>query len=483
MKKARRVKAAQPKPPKTARPKSVAKARSKRRAKAKARVASDAKKAVKAQAQAVKDTKAAQTQAEKEAQRRARSEARIAKGGKVKPISYTARRREGKNEIKSTAGIDAPGKPPYHVPSMATIRETNACTADFEAVSFFSGCGGSSLGYKMAGFRVLWANEFIPAAQDTYRANHPDTILDPRDIREIRPEDVLEAIGKERGELDLLDGSPPCASFSSSGKREKGWGRVREYSGTKQRTDDLFDHYIRMVDGIRPKVFVAENVPFLAQGTAVGHYKSIVDRLRGLGYNAKAKILDASWLGVPHRRKRLILVGVRNDIPWQPAFPQPLPYRYSAREAWAGVPSGEKVFCDKYSVGRYWHEIKPGEEHPRRFNLQRMSFDEIAPTVTQFMGNAQGQVKFGANIMHPDECRYPTIPEVKRLCSFPDDFVLTGTFAQQWERLGRAVPPVMMFFVANAIRGHVLIPHRDAFKPFDIADLEAAHDDPPTTLP
>jgi hypothetical protein len=78
----------------------------------------------------------------------------------------------------------------------------------------------------MAGFRVLYANEFIPAAQDSYRANAADyTFLDARDIRTVQPHDILEKIGLAPGELDLFDGSPPCASFSTAGKREAGWLR------------------------------------------------------------------------------------------------------------------------------------------------------------------------------------------------------------------------------------------------------------------
>lgn len=118
-------------------------------------------------------------------------------------------------------------KPPYSVPSMKTIARMP--WNGFKVVSTFSGCGGSSLGYKMAGYRVLWANEFIPAAQETYEANHPNTILDKRDIRTIQPQDILNATGLRRGELDLFDGSPPCASFSMAGIREEGWGKVKKY--------------------------------------------------------------------------------------------------------------------------------------------------------------------------------------------------------------------------------------------------------------
>ena len=108
-------------------------------------------------------------------------------------------------------------KPPYRVPSMAEIAALPK--NGFRAVSTFSGCGGSALGYRMAGFDLLWANEFVPAAQETYRANHPGTILDCRDIRQVKAEEILAAIKMEPGELDLFDGSPPCASPSPSSSR------------------------------------------------------------------------------------------------------------------------------------------------------------------------------------------------------------------------------------------------------------------------
>ena len=106
---------------------------------------------------------------------------------------------------------------------MAQIREIpwNGLTV----ASTFSGAGGSSLGYRMAGYRVLYANEFVKLARDTYRANAADyTVIDESDIRELAPDDILSAIDFAPRELDLLDGSPPCASFSTAGKRHKHWG-------------------------------------------------------------------------------------------------------------------------------------------------------------------------------------------------------------------------------------------------------------------
>jgi DNA (cytosine-5)-methyltransferase 1 len=381
-------------------------------------------------------------------------------------------------------------RPPYRVPTMAEIRAMP--WNGYKVASTFSGGGGSSTGYKMAGFRVVWASEFIPAAQETYRANHPDTILDARDIRTVTAADVLRATGLREGELDLFDGSPPCASFSTAGKREAGWGTVKNYSDTKQRTDDLFFEFSRLLRGLRPKVFVAENVSGLVKGTAKGYFKLILADLKDAGYRVEAKVLDAQWLGVPQARQRLIFVGVRDDLRVAPAHPGPLPYRYSVRDALPWLTSvvhdtsgdfgaGEVINrpspantngvnsinslhfkalgaavetesdISRYAIGREWDNLKPGEQSDKFFSLVRPSLNEPSPCVTQLGGNASV-----AGVTHPTERRKFSIAELKRICGFPDDYVLTGSYAQQWERCGRAVPPVMMMRIAATIRDRVL---------------------------
>lgn len=328
----------------------------------------------------------------------------------------------------------------------------------FRVAGTFSGAGGSTCGYRMAGFRVMYANEFIPAAYQTYRKNHPSSVVDPRDIRQVRPADVCEAAGVRPGELDLLDGSPPCAAFSTAGKRERGWGQVKRYSDTYQRVDDLFFEYARLLEGIQPKTFVAENVSGLVKGTAKGYFKAILQRLRACGYQVEARLLNSVWLGVPQARERIIFVGVRNDLGIAPAFPDPLPYTYTVRDAFDGAPEGRKHFIKPglKTLFLYYHTA-PGdsmsEAHGRYYGNAatwhshvRLSWDKPSPTVLQAK----------AQIYHPEEARPLTIPEVKRVCSFPDDYVLTGSYGQQWERCGRSVPPVMMSHIAAAIRDKVL---------------------------
>jgi len=427
-------------------------------------------------------------------------------------------------------------KPPYRVPSMAEIA--GLPWNGFKVASTFSGCGGSSLGYRMAGFKVVWASEFIDSARESYAANKSaTTILDGRDIRLVKASEILDATGLRQGELDLLDGSPPCASFSTAGKREKGWGKVKKYSDKAQRTDDLFFEFARLLEGLQPKTFVAENVSGLVKGTAKGYFLEILAKLKSCGYRVSCKVLDAQWLGVPQARQRTIFVGVRNDLGLDPVHPKPLPYRYSIRDALPWINSVEsginpdtgarsgfgvsqhsaddpsptvmahgmngkgkhqtvveatagfklkavhdtgspdpsfshgevtdrpspcvttkpQLFIEKeadisrFAIGKEWDNIGPGGQSEKYFQLVRPDQDGPCPTIT-----AAGGAGSIAGVTHPTERRKFSIAELRRICGFPDDFILAGSYAQQWERLGRAVPPVMMSHVAAAIRDQIL---------------------------
>jgi DNA (cytosine-5)-methyltransferase 1 len=373
-------------------------------------------------------------------------------------------------------------KLPYYVPLMREIRRVkpNGLTV----VSTFAGAGGSSLGYRMAGFSVLWVNEFVEAAREVYRLNcEAGTIVDGRDIRDVKAEDILEATKLEAGDLDVLDGSPPCASFSTAGKREKSWGKVATYSDTKQRSDDLFFEFVRIRDGLMPKVFVAENVSGLVKGKAKGYFFEILAALKRGDYSVRARMLDAQWLGVPQVRQRVFFIGVRRDLGIEPTFPDPLPHRYALKDAvpWlrgVGIKGGVKQASEPaptvlthgrrgteseftaidgdispYAIGKEWDKLRPGQESRKYFQLQRNHPDRPTGTVTAEGGNASI-----ASITHPFERRKFSIEELRRICGFPDDFKLAGTYAQQWERLGRAVPPPMMKAIAERLRDGVLLP-------------------------
>lgn len=342
----------------------------------------------------------------------------------------------------------------------------------FRVVSTFSGCGGSCLGYRMAGFRVLWANEFVPAAQDSYRANMASgSILDTRDIRAVQPADILKATGLSEGELDLFDGSPPCQAFSTAGKRHKGWGQAKKYEhGASQCNETLFGEYVRILRGLMPRVFVAENVSGLMKGTAKGMFLQILAALKGCGYRVTCRVLDAQWLGVPQQRQRTIFVGVREDLKRDPVHPTPLPYRYSVRDAlpWIlsmATHSGyKKTTTSAASAASAAICASGGSEHLSGFVESEIIVgnDEFeskwgppnSPSTTTTAPTKQ--MGFIRPKGKPTEKRKFTIAELRRICAFPDDFILTGSYAQQWERLGNSVPPVMMRYIAEVLRDQIL---------------------------
>lgn len=394
---------------------------------------------------------------------------------------------------------ERPRPGPYVLPTMEEVRRVP--WNGLHAIGSFSGCGGSSLGMKMAGWSILSAIEFIPAAAATYRANFADTPVWERDIRQVTAEDLLEAERMEPGDLDCFEGSPPCASFSSAGAGSKDWGKTKKYSDSEQRTDDLFFEWMRLLEGLNPRSFIAENVPGMIRGRAIEEYAYKITRMLGdLGYAVDARVLNAAWFGVPQERERLIFVGFRRDQGLRPdlgSLPR-IPVPHTLGQALARVTVDDPAHVaessmERYAVGRTWRLIAEarvrGEAHPsfarlpcqrcekpldQHRNLEATStgaitkatcadgekaviakdyfmltvphVDEPCPTVT-----ATGAQAGAASVTHPTECRKMTPAELRAVCSFPDDFILTGSREQQCERMGRAVPPLMYRAVASYV--------------------------------
>ena len=366
-------------------------------------------------------------------------------------------------------------KPPYAVPTMAEIRaiEPNGWTV----ATTFAGAGGSSTGYRMAGFRVVWANEFSPVAMGSYRANaDPATLLDGRSIREIRGDDLRES----GVAVDVLDGSPPCTPFSTQGKGPAGWGVERvDSAGIAQRIDDLFFEFARLAEELRPRVLVAENVAGLVRGVNRGYFKWVLARLRAAGYRVEARLLDASWLGVPQARHRIVFVGVREDLAAAPAFPAPLPWRYTIRDALGDQIGGLVVHKGHYgaAVGVLGLD-RPAltlqtkyDSHSELAILAPPGVDVDPETGRDLHAglspkrlgpHAGAQHRVGQLAGVPDgyryDCRRLTLGELRVIGGFPADFALAGTYDERYARIGNAVPPVMMSHIASAIRDRVLAP-------------------------
>lgn len=343
----------------------------------------------------------------------------------------------------------------YKIPTVAELREaTENGNHKFEVVSLFAGGGGSSTGYRMSGGKVLAINEFIPEAIKTYQANWPTTTILPGDVRQLTAQQILSAIDRSEGELDILDGSPPCSAFSTAGSREKGWGKTKKYSDAQQaNVEDLFFEYIRILRGIRPKVFVAENVAGLAKGTAKGYLNEILRELRASGYKVSCRILDAKWLGVPQSRQRTIFVGIRDDL-HKPFFqgrlhPEPFRETVNLRDAFKGLifSDQDRIETDltRYATYRELIKMPRGGQSKKYFQLTKANPDSYASCITAKTGAIDA-----AACRHWDNRAF-TVSEVKRIMSIPDDYILTGTYQKQVERLGRMVAPFMMRSVANHI--------------------------------
>jgi DNA (cytosine-5)-methyltransferase 1 len=325
----------------------------------------------------------------------------------------------------------------------------------FTVISTFAGCGGSSLGYKWAGGKVLAAVEWDENAVATYRLNHHGTPVLHRDITTVTAEELLDLTGLKPGELDIFDGSPPCQGFSTAGKRQIDDPR-----------NSLFREYVRLLRGLQPKVFVMENVSGMVKGSMKHVFAIAMRELKASGYQVKCQLMDAAYFGVPQHRQRVIFIGVRNDLGMIPSHPLAETHAITLREAFQDVRNtSQDILNSQYGPTTMSHKLllrmKAGESgdqyHPRKamFGLRRMTWDKPSGTILKEDGGGAS-----CQCCHPTESRRFTIPEVKRVCSFPDAFQFIGKTGEQWARLGNAVMPRFMQAIAEHIYTHILTASR-----------------------
>ena len=336
----------------------------------------------------------------------------------------------------------------------------------FKVVSLFAGGGGSSTGYRLAGGEVLAINEFIPAAQEVYARNYPDTYIFTQNIRQLTGEMISDHIGLKKGELDILDGSPPCSSYSDAGNKEKGWGKVKKYSDAEQRTDDLFFEFARILKDIQPKVFICENVKGITEGTSATllgseqymlfdeHDDTIYHTLVNSGYRVRYKVLNAINYHVPQRRERTIFIGVRKDIKEKITFPTTKSGVIKLADAFDGVYNTPEDLAEAdistYKVYEHLTKMAIGASFHNTRLLRKASPEKAAFTVT-----ASSSTRGGRCEHHWDNRKF-TVKELIRICSFPEDYYLGEKYQNRVERLGRAVPPLMMKAIANHVYETIL---------------------------
>ena len=353
----------------------------------------------------------------------------------------------------------------------------------FNVISTFAGGGGSSTGYRLAGGKILCINEFVKEARNTYHENYPNTPILPDDIKELEGKDLLEAANVGVGEVDILDGSPPCSAFSMAGAvvqgkgHSAGFGQVKKYSDDKkvENIEDLFFEFIRVAKDIQPKVIVGENVSGLLMGEAKNYYYKITAEFGNIGYNVSSMLLDSSHYGVPQTRKRVIFIAVRKDVTdaigltslnIAGVFPEKNSEVVTCGKAFEDLNYDEeeiKMLTETFSKGSHFEtaskmpldpkKVLTGcDYHPKghHFNMKRVSRFKPSPTITASGG-----------CIHWSEMRKLALGETRRLTSLPEDFKLTGKWEQKSERMGRMVPPLMMKAIADSIYKKVLKPYKE----------------------
>lgn len=311
----------------------------------------------------------------------------------------------------------------------------------FTVVSTFSGCGGSSLGYHLAGGKVLLAVEQNANAVETYRLNFPDTPIYHGDIYNLTGEEALTLAGVQPGELDILDGSPPCQGFSTAGKREFDDSR-----------NSLFKEYVRLLKAFKPKCLVMENVSGMVKGKMRLIFAEILRSLKDSGYKVKARVLNAMYYRVPQSRQRLIFIGAREDLGIEPSHLKAQGRPITVREAIGHLPVGQAGQHTQRVID-IWRRTEPGQA--LRASLKdkggvtwlKVHPDQPAPTQTT--------IHYHWHWMTP---RKLTPTESGMLMSYPPEFHWAGSKTDIKERIGNSVPPNFMRAIAEHVYQTILAP-------------------------
>lgn len=299
--------------------------------------------------------------------------------------------------------------------------------------------GGSSMGYKLAGFHHLGGVELDPKVAAIYKENHNPEYLYIEDIRDFNKRDDLPW---DLYDLDLLDGSPPCSTFSTAGSRDKAWGKEKKFAeGQKKQTlDDLVFVYCDTILKLRPKCFILENVKGLVIGNAKSYSKRIVQYLTDNGYNVQVFLLNAATMGVPQMRERVFFIGHKREY----KLPK-LVLSFNEEPILFGEVMDHKDTHNDLSEyqNKLWHERMPQdlsfgdviertEHRVSMFNNVFFHANRVSPTLASSM--------LGCNSLY-DIPRKLNDTEIKKISSFPLDYDTKGGPIGFF--CGMSVPPVM----------------------------------------
>jgi len=336
----------------------------------------------------------------------------------------------------------------WYLKDLSKVRKNG-----LKVFSCFSCGGGSSMGYKKAGFEIIGINEIDKGLVEIYKKNFPNTKF----IFDISIQEMVnnKQYPKELYDLDILDGSPPCSVFSIAGSREKKWGKKTHFreGQVKQILDDLFEWFVKLAKDLQPKVIIAENVKGMLMGNAKGYIKQIFKQLNDAGYNTQLFLLNSASMGIPQRRERVFFIAIRKDI-------------------------NKKIKLNFNEKPVFYKDIKTKNGITRDLTeFERKSFDSITIKDKNFadlnMKNRGKNIGFSfpifwdnmipntlastSNCYNGAERRMITSIELCRIQSFPLDYdFIKNTYSNIKYLLGMSVPPIMMEKIAKEVYNQIL---------------------------
>ena len=319
-------------------------------------------------------------------------------------------------------------------------------------ISLFAGCGGLDLGFKRAGFNVIWANENDSSIFETYRKNHPNTILNTNDVRLLKDQDIPSCDG--------VIGGPSCQAWSEGGKQ----------LGFEDPRGQLFLEYVRIVNLKKPKFFVIENVQGILEDKHKQSLVFIIRSLQSIGYSIKYQLLNAADYKIPQDRFRVFFVGIRNDLQNRFTFPNAVAdKKITLKEAIGDIIESPRFFNDEMVT----------EEHPTRKNHDVYIGSYDAKYMARNRVRSWNEQSFTIQAQARNEPQHPQAPkmtyvnsdkrifakgyehlyrrlsvrECARIQTFSDSFVFIYTDIKNgYKMVGNAVPPRLAYAIAIQVR-------------------------------
>lgn len=345
----------------------------------------------------------------------------------------------------------------------------------FSVIDLFSGCGGSALGFKQAGFKIKVAVDINPTSTKTFSLNFPETSIITSDISYVTGKDLLDAAKIGDSNRLIIIACPPCQGFSSARRKSQQLSDKR---------NTIIYEFVRLLEEIRPFGFVMENVSGLAKGVGTPIFLNVLQKLKALGYFTVHGIVDTADYGIPQRRKRLVLIG-SNDSNIRLSFPKPSHQNPDMQDRylppWNTVRSviGDlgPIMAGKKTINNYLHKspslsainIKRLMNTPRdggdrsswpedlilechkkvtgyKDIYGRMRWDNPSPTITAgCVMISKG--RFG----HPEQNRAISLKEAARLQTFPDNYLFSGNVTDIASQIGNAVPPLLAKKIGDSL--------------------------------